>query len=173
MQLPLPKHINPDIVIGAIVPEKDVDGFHIINAGRLTVGIDGMVPCTPLGCMELLRSYQSDLTGLHALIVGRSNIVGKPLSTLLLREHCTVTIAHSKTRNLPEVCKQADILIAAVGNAHLIKGDWVKPGAIVIDVGITELKPIQGKMSLSEMLISTRHRKWQRQLHPFPVASGR
>ena len=148
VQLPLPDHIDPDIVIGSIRPEKDVDGFHVINAGRLTVGVEGLVPCTPLGCMDLLQSFRQDLSGLHAVIVGRSNIVGKPLAALLLREHCTVTVAHSRTVNLDDLCRQADVLIAAVGKARLVKGDWVKPGAIVIDVGINRVPNESGKLVL-------------------------
>ncbi len=148
VQLPLPDHIDPDVVIGSIVPEKDVDGFHVTNAGRLAVGVEGLVPCTPLGCMDLLKSFKQDLTGLHAVIVGRSNIVGKPLAALLLRENCTVTVAHSRTVNLDKMCRQADILIAAVGKPMLVKGDWVKPGAIVIDVGINRIKTDAGKPKL-------------------------
>ncbi len=148
VQLPLPAHIDADKVISAINPDKDVDGFHVINAGRLTVGMEGLVPCTPLGCILLMKSYQDDLTGLNAVIVGRSNIVGKPLAALLLRENCTVTVAHSRTRNLGEVCRNADILVAAVGQPHMIKGDWIKPGAIVIDVGINRIEDDNGKTRL-------------------------
>jgi len=136
VQLPLPKHIDPDKVIDAIDPAKDVDGFHVINAGRLATGGDAMVPCTPLGCLMLLKDTLGDLTGLEAVIVGRSHIVGKPMAALLLRENCTVTVAHSRTRDLPGVCRRADILVAAVGRAEMIRGDWIKPGAAVIDVGI-------------------------------------
>ena len=148
VQLPLPAHINADKVIGAINPDKDVDGFHIINSGRLAVGLDGLVPCTPLGCVLLLKSHLDDLTGLNAVIVGRSNIVGKPLAALLLKENCTVTVAHSRTRNLDEVCRNADILVAAVGQPKMIKGDWVKPGAVVIDVGINRIAGENGKTKL-------------------------
>jgi methylenetetrahydrofolate dehydrogenase (NADP+)/methenyltetrahydrofolate cyclohydrolase len=139
IQLPLPDHIDADAVIDAIDPDKDVDGFHAINAGRLTIGQPGFVPCTPVGCMLLIDSALDDLTGLDAVVVGRSNIVGKPLAQLLLRRHCTVTVAHSKTRDLPEVCRRADILVAAVGRPHMIEGGWIKPGAVVIDVGINRL----------------------------------
>ena len=139
IQLPLPGHIDADAVIDAIDPDKDVDGFHAINAGRLTIGQPGFVPCTPVGCMLLIDSALDDLTGLDAVVVGRSNIVGKPLAQLLLRRHCTVTVAHSRTRNLAEVCRRADILVAAVGRPHMIEGGWIKPGAVVIDVGINRL----------------------------------
>ena len=148
VQLPLPDHIDPNRVISTILPDKDVDGFHVINAGRLTVGLDGMVPCTPLGCIQLLKSHTSNLSGAHAVIVGRSNIVGKPLAALLLQENCTVTIAHSRTRDLDQVCRDADILIAAVGKAHVVKANWIKPGATVIDVGINRIKADSGKMVL-------------------------
>ena len=148
VQLPLPDQIDSDKVISTIDPNKDVDGFHVMNAGRLTVGLDGLVPCTPVGCVVLLKSYLNDLTGCNAVIVGRSNIVGKPLAALLLREHCTVTIAHSRTRNLAEVCRQADILIAAVGRPGMVKGDWVKPGSTVIDVGINRIEGDSGKTRL-------------------------
>jgi len=139
VQLPLPKHIDPDKVIDAIDPAKDVDGFHVINAGRLATGGQGLVPCTPLGCLMLLKDRLGDLAGLEAVIVGRSNIVGKPMAALLLRENCTVTVAHSRTRDLPAVCRRADILVAAVGRAEMIRGDWIKRGAAVIDVGINRV----------------------------------
>ncbi len=128
IQLPLPDHIDADAVIDAIDPDKDVDGFHAINAGRLTIGRPGFVPCTPVGCMMLIDSALDDLTGLDAVVVGRSNIVGKPLAQLLLRRHCTVTVAHSRTRNLAEVCRRADILVAAVGRPHMIEGGWITKG---------------------------------------------
>lgn len=139
VQLPLPAHIDATVVLDAISPDKDVDGFHVVNAGRLAVGLPGLVPCTPLGCLMLLKDQLGDLSGLHAVIVGRSNIVGKPMAQLLLGESCTVTIAHSRTRDLPEVCRRADILVAAVGRPDMIKGDWIKPGATVIDVGINRV----------------------------------
>jgi methylenetetrahydrofolate dehydrogenase (NADP+)/methenyltetrahydrofolate cyclohydrolase len=139
VQLPLPGHIDPDKVIDAIDPAKDVDGFHVINAGRLATGGRGMVPCTPLGCLMMLKETLGDLAGRDAVIVGRSNIVGKPMAALLLRESCTVTVAHSRTRNLPAVCHRADILVAAVGRPEMIRGDWIKPGAAVIDVGINRV----------------------------------
>jgi methylenetetrahydrofolate dehydrogenase (NADP+)/methenyltetrahydrofolate cyclohydrolase len=144
VQLPLPGHVDPDKVIDAIDPAKDVDGFHVINAGRLATGGRGMVPCTPLGCLMMLKETLGDLAGREAVIVGRSNIVGKPMAALLLRESCTVTIAHSRTRDLPTVCRRADVLIAAVGRAEMIRGDWIKPGAAVIDVGINRI-PKQGE----------------------------
>lgn len=139
VQLPLPGHIDASVVLDAISPDKDVDGFHVMNAGRLAVGLPGLVPCTPLGCLMLLKDQLGDLSGLNAVIVGRSNIVGKPMAQLLLGESCTVTIAHSRTRDLPDVCRRADILVAAVGRPEMIKGDWIKPGANVIDVGINRV----------------------------------
>lgn len=137
VQLPLPKQIDETTIINAIDPAKDVDGFHPINVGRLSLGEDGFVSCTPQGCLLLIKDVLGDnLAGKNAVVIGRSNIVGKPVAALLLRESCTVTIAHSKTQNIAEVCKQADILVAAVGKPKLVKGDWIKKGAIVIDVGI-------------------------------------
>lgn len=135
VQLPLPDQIDEAAVIEAIEPTKDVDGFHLVNVGLLATGGDGLVPCTPLGCLLMLREEVGELKGKRALIIGRSNIVGKPMAQLLLREHCTVTIAHSRTQDLKAECQRADILVAAVGVALLIKGDWIKPGAVVIDVG--------------------------------------
>jgi len=148
VQLPLPAQINTHAVINAIDPDKDVDGFHLINVGRLTTGESGLVPCTPLGCMMLLRAYAGDLSGQNAVIVGRSNIVGKPMAALLLAAHCTVTVAHSRTKDLTDVCRQADILIAAGGRAEMIQGDWIKPGATVIDVGINRIDGENGKKRL-------------------------
>jgi len=148
VQLPLPSQIDADAIIQAIDPAKDVDGFHAINAGRLMIGQPGLVPCTPVGCVMLAKKALGDLTGAHAVIVGRSNIVGKPVAQLLLREHCTVTICHSRTRDLPAVTSQGDILIAAVGRAEMIKGDWIKPGACVIDVGINRVEGEGGKSKL-------------------------
>ena len=146
VQLPLPKQINTDSVINTINPDKDVDGFHAINTGRLWTNIDSLVPCTPLGCKMLLLDELKDLTGKKAIIVGRSNIVGKPMASLLISENCTVTIAHSKTENLKEEVKKSDIVIAAVGVPEMIKGSWIKPGATVIDVGINRIK--NGKKKL-------------------------
>jgi methylenetetrahydrofolate dehydrogenase (NADP+) / methenyltetrahydrofolate cyclohydrolase len=139
VQLPLPDHIDDKAVIAAIDPAKDVDGFHVANAGRLAVGEQGLVPCTPLGCVMLLKDRLGDLSGLEAVVIGRSNIVGKPLAQLLLAENCTVTIAHSRTRDLPTVVRRADIVVAAVGRPEMVKGDWLKPGAVVIDVGINRI----------------------------------
>jgi methylenetetrahydrofolate dehydrogenase (NADP+)/methenyltetrahydrofolate cyclohydrolase len=140
VQLPLPKQIDSDSVIAAIDPAKDVDGFHLMNVGKLAAGISGgAVPCTPMGCLMLLKDALGDLAGKTAVVVGRSNIVGKPMAHLLLGESCTVTIAHSRTKDLPAVCRQADILVAAVGRPLMIQGDWIKPGAAVIDVGINRV----------------------------------
>ncbi|MCK0198671.1 bifunctional methylenetetrahydrofolate dehydrogenase/methenyltetrahydrofolate cyclohydrolase FolD [Ancylobacter sp. 6x-1] len=148
VQLPLPAHIDTQKVLAAIDPTKDVDGFHVVNAGRLAVGLDALVPCTPLGCVMLLKDRLGSLAGLKAVVVGRSNIVGKPIAQLLLREDCTVTIAHSRTKDLPAECRQADILIAAVGRPEMIRGDWIKPGASVIDVGINRVSGADGKSRL-------------------------
>ena len=139
VQLPLPDQIDEAAVINAISPDKDVDGFHVVNAGRLATGQDALVPCTPYGCLLLLQDHLGDLSGLNAVVVGRSNIVGKPMAQLLLQQSCTVTIAHSRTRNLAAVCAAADILVAAVGRPEMITGDFVKPGATVIDVGINRV----------------------------------
>jgi len=139
VQLPLPKQIDEGAVLAMIDPDKDVDGFHVVNAGRLAVGQPGLVPCTPLGCLMLLKDALGDLTGLNAVVVGRSNIVGKPMAQLLLAESCTVTVAHSRTRDLANVARRADILVAAVGRPEMIRGDWIKPGAAVIDVGINRV----------------------------------
>lgn len=141
VQLPLPKHIDADKVLLTIDPAKDVDGFHPVNAGRLATGANALVPCTPLGCLMLLQDLHGSLAGMEAVIVGRSNIVGKPMAQLLLKADCTVTIAHSRSRDLPAICRRADILVAAVGRPEMIRGDWIKPGATVIDVGINRLPP--------------------------------
>ncbi|HHZ72545.1 MAG TPA: bifunctional methylenetetrahydrofolate dehydrogenase/methenyltetrahydrofolate cyclohydrolase FolD [Gammaproteobacteria bacterium] len=148
VQLPLPAQIDAHAVINAVDPDKDVDGFHLVNVGRLATGEPGLVPCTPLGCMMLLRAHAGDLSGQNAVIVGRSNIVGKPMAALLLAAHCTVTVAHSRTKDLIDVCRQADILIAAVGRAEMIQGDWIKPGATIIDVGINRIDGENGKTRL-------------------------
>jgi methylenetetrahydrofolate dehydrogenase (NADP+)/methenyltetrahydrofolate cyclohydrolase len=149
VQLPLPRHLDEQKVIATINPDKDVDGFHVTNAGRLAVGQAGFVPCTPLGCLMLLKDRLGDLAGLDAVVIGRSNIVGKPMAQLLLAESCTVTVAHSKTQNLPEVVRRADIVVAAVGRPEMVKGDWIKPGATVIDVGINRVPGAQdGKTRL-------------------------
>ena len=140
VQLPLPKQIDPQAVLDAIDPAKDVDGFHVVNAGKLATGGKALVPCTPLGCLMLLKDRLGDLSGKRAVVVGRSNIVGKPMAQLLLGESCTVTIAHSRTRDLPGECRRAEILIAAVGKPEMIRGDWIQPGATVIDVGINRIE---------------------------------
>ena len=144
IQLPLPQHLDEQAIIAAISPDKDVDGFHVINAGRLSVGQSGFVPCTPLGCMMLLTDTLGDLSGLDAVVIGRSNIVGKPMAQLLLDANATVTIAHSRTRDLASVVKRADIVVAAVGRPEMIRKDWLKEGATVIDVGINRLPPKPG-----------------------------
>lgn len=148
VQLPLPGHLNADQIIAAISPEKDVDGLTVANAGRLALGLKGLVPCTPLGCLLLLADKIPDMTGLQAVVIGRSNLVGKPVAQLLLQKNCTVTIAHSRTKNLSGLCRTADILVAAVGRAEMIKGDWIKPGAVVIDVGINRVTTADGKGKL-------------------------
>lgn len=145
VQLPLPSHIDDKAVIAAIDPAKDVDGFHVVNAGRLAVGEEAFVPCTPLGCLMLLKDYLGDLSGKNAVVIGRSNIVGKPMAQLLLGENCTVTIAHSRTHDLPDVVRRADIVVAAVGRPEMVRGDWLKDGAVVIDVGINRLPPADGQ----------------------------
>ncbi|GLQ33786.1 bifunctional protein FolD [Amylibacter marinus] len=138
-QLPLPAHLDEELVINSIVPEKDVDGFHISNVGLLNTGQKSMVPCTPLGCLMMLRDHHGSLSGLNAVVVGRSNIVGKPMASLLLRDSCTVTIAHSRTKNIEALCRSADIIVAAVGRPEMITGDWIGEGATVIDVGINRI----------------------------------
>ena len=140
VQLPLPRHIDEQQVIAAIDPDKDVDGFHVVNVGRLATGIPGPVPCTPLGCLHLLRNELGDLSGRDAIVVGRSNIVGKPMAALLVRESCTVTIAHSRTRDLPTLIGRAEIVVAAIGRPRFIRGEWLRPGATVIDVGVNRLE---------------------------------
>ena len=151
VQLPLPKHLNEDLVIGRIDPAKDVDGFHISNVGLLGTGQKSMVPCTPLGCLMMLRDHFGSLSGCEAVVIGRSNIVGKPMAQLLLGDSCTVTIAHSRTKDLPQVVRRADIVVAAVGRPQMVPGDWIKPGAVVIDVGINRIaapEKGEGKMKL-------------------------
>ncbi len=144
VQLPLPGHIDEESVINSISVDKDVDGFHLSNVGKLSIGADGIVPCTPLGSLMMLKDHLGDLSGKKAIIVGRSNIVGKPMAALLLKESCTVTIAHSRTQDLPGECREADILVAAVGRPEMIRGDWIKPGATVIDVGINRIDNGEG-----------------------------
>lgn len=147
VQLPLPDQVDENEIINAVDPDKDVDGFHVINAGRLATGQDGLVPCTPLGCLLMLKAHVGELKGKRAVVVGRSNIVGKPMAHLLLREHCTVTIAHSRTVDLPGECRRAEILVAAVGKPEMVRGSWIAPGAVVIDVGINRIER-EGKMKL-------------------------
>lgn len=148
VQLPLPAHIDASRVLCAIDPSKDVDGFHPINVGRSAIGAGGIVPCTPLGSLLLLKSVQDSLVGLDAVVVGRSNIVGKPMAQLLLAENCTVTVCHSRSRDLPAICRRADVLVAAVGKPEMIRGDWIKPGGIVVDVGINRVPAADGKSRL-------------------------
>lgn len=148
IQLPLPEHINQAKVIAAISPEKDVDGFQPVNVGKLWLGEECLTPCTPTGCMTLIRDCIKSMAGKRAVIIGRSNIVGKPMAAMLLKEHCTVTIVHSKTENLPELVRQADIVIAAAGQPGMVRGDWIKPGAIVIDVGINRVSQADGSTKL-------------------------
>ena len=144
VQLPLPAHIDEEAVINSISVDKDVDGFHLSNVGKLSIGADGIVPCTPLGSLMMLKDHLGDLSGKKAIVVGRSNIVGKPMAALLLKESCTVTIAHSRTHDLPGECREADIVVAAVGRPEMVKGDWIKPGATVIDVGINRIETEDG-----------------------------
>lgn len=148
VQLPLPKHLDEDLVINSIAPEKDVDGFHISNVGLLGTGQKSMVPCTPLGCLLMLRDYHGSLSGMNAVVIGRSNIVGKPMAQLLLNDSCTVTIAHSRTKDLADVVRKADIVVAAVGRPEMVPGDWIKKGACVIDVGINRIEGEGGKTKL-------------------------
>jgi methylenetetrahydrofolate dehydrogenase (NADP+)/methenyltetrahydrofolate cyclohydrolase len=145
VQLPLPKQIDAQRVLEAIDPAKDVDGFHPINAGRLAAGLPALVPCTPLGCVMLAKTVHASLAGMDAVVIGRSNIVGKPVTQLLLAENATVTVTHSKTRDLPAVCRRADLLVAAIGRPEMVRGDWIKPGATVIDVGINRVPGVAGK----------------------------
>jgi methylenetetrahydrofolate dehydrogenase (NADP+)/methenyltetrahydrofolate cyclohydrolase len=158
VQLPLPDHIDTNAVIATIDPDKDVDGFHPVNVGRLASGLQGFVPCTPLGCLMLLTDTLGDLSGLEAVVVGRSNIVGKPMAQLALGANATVTIAHSKSRVLPALCRRADILVAAVGRPEMIRGDWVKPGATVIDVGINRVNgKLVGDVAFDEVAAHAAH----------------
>ena len=175
VQLPLPDHIDPQAVLDAINPEKDVDGFHVINAGRLATGGDALVPCTPLGCLLMLKDYFGDLSGKNAVVVGRSNIVGKPMAALLTKESCTVTIAHSRTKNLPSVCRSADILIAAVGKPEMIRGDWIGNDTVVIDVGINRIPAPdrgEGKMRLVGDVHFTEAKAKAKAITPVPGGVG-
>ncbi|MBI1776556.1 MAG: bifunctional methylenetetrahydrofolate dehydrogenase/methenyltetrahydrofolate cyclohydrolase FolD [Proteobacteria bacterium] len=171
VQLPLPAGLEAAPVLDAIDPDKDVDGLHVVNAGRLALGVDGMVPCTPQGCMHLIDTVGRPLEGLRALVLGRSNLVGKPVAQLLLQRHCTVTMAHSRTRHLPEECRRADILIAAVGRPEMVRGSWIKPGAIVIDVGINRVER-QGKPILVGDVLFAEARTVAGHLTPVPGGAG-
>lgn len=173
VQLPLPKQIDTHAVIAAIDPAKDVDGFHIVNAGRLAVGLPALVPCTPLGCRMLLTDTLGSLRGKHAVVLGRSNIVGKPMAQLLLAADCTVTIAHSRTQDLPGECRRADILVAAVGRPEMVRGDWIKPGATVIDVGINRVPGSEpGKTRLVGDVAFTEAREVAGAITPVPGGVG-
>ncbi len=172
VQLPLPDHMDVDAVTDAVDPAKDVDGFHPVNAGLLASGRAGLVPCTPTGCMMMLKDELDDLSGLNAVVVGRSNIVGKPLALLLLGAHCTVTIAHSHTRDLAALCRTADILVGAVGRPRMIQGDWVKPGAVVIDVGINRIAGEGGKTRLVGDVDFEAARAHARAITPVPGGVG-
>jgi methylenetetrahydrofolate dehydrogenase (NADP+)/methenyltetrahydrofolate cyclohydrolase len=172
VQLPLPPQIESARVIAAIDPGKDVDGFHPLNAGALAAGLPGLAPCTPLGCVRLAKSVHPSLAGLDAVVVGRSNIVGKPLAQLLLAEDATVTVAHSKTRDLPSVCRRGDLLFAAIGRAEMIRGDWIKPGATVIDVGINRVAADGGKTRLVGDVAFAEAAKIARAITPVPGGVG-
>ena len=174
VQLPLPPQIDAQKVLAAIDPAKDVDGFHPINAGRLASGLPALVPCTPLGCVMLAKTVHASLAGLEAVVIGRSNIVGKPLAQLLLAENATVTIAHSKTRDLPAVCRRADLLFAAIGRPEMVRGDWIKPGATVIDVGINRVPAATAaSRGWSATSPSPRRRRWRARSRRCRAASGR
>src|SRR5262249_1629013 len=172
VQLPLPAHIDAQKIVAAIDPRKDVDGFSPTNAGMLTTGLPALVPCTPLGCVILAKTVQPSLEGLEAVVIGRSNIVGKPLVQLLLAENATVTTAHSKTRDLPEVCRRADLLFAAVGRPEMVRGHWIKPGATVIDVGINRLPSADGKSHIVGDVAFEEARSTAGALPPAPRGGG-
>ncbi len=172
VQLPLPAGLNADVVIACIDPDKDVDGLHVVNAGRLAAGLPGLVPCTPLGCLLLLQDVLPSMSGLEAVVVGRSALVGKPIAQLLLQQNCTVTMAHSRTRNLPELCRRADILLAAVGKAEMIEGAWIKPGATVIDVGINRVPGREGKTRLVGDVAFAQAQGIARRITPVPGGVG-
>ncbi|WP_237442146.1 MULTISPECIES: bifunctional 5,10-methylenetetrahydrofolate dehydrogenase/5,10-methenyltetrahydrofolate cyclohydrolase [unclassified Saccharibacter] len=173
VQLPLPKQIDPAIVTNAIDPAKDVDGLGEANTGRLALGLNnGIVPCTPLGCLKLLQSVHQDMTGLHAVIIGASNLVGRPMAQLLLQQNCTVSIAHIHTKNIQELARQADILVVATGKAGLVRGDWIKPGATVIDVGITRVPTAEGKSRLVGDVVFEEARQVAGHITPVPGGVG-
>ncbi len=172
VQLPLPSHIDAQSVINRIDPMKDVDGFHVINAGRLAVGQDGLVPCTPLGCLMLLKDKLGNLAGKHAVVLGRSNIVGKPMAQLLLRESCTVTICHSRTEFLVQETRRGDILVAAIGKPEFIKGHWIKPGATVIDVGMNRIITEEGKSKLVGDVDTVAAAEFAKYITPVPGGVG-
>ena len=172
VQLPLPTHMNEQKVIATIDPNKDVDGFTVVNAGRLVVGQHGFVPCTPLGCLMLLKDQLGSLEGLDAVVIGRSNIVGKPMAALLTRENATVTLAHSRTKDLPEVVRRADIVIAAVGKPGMVRGSWIKPGAIVLDVGINRVEGEDGKTRLVGDVVFDEAREVAGAITPVPGGVG-
>jgi methylenetetrahydrofolate dehydrogenase (NADP+)/methenyltetrahydrofolate cyclohydrolase len=172
VQLPLPRHIETARVLDTISPDKDVDGFHVINAGRLAVGLPGLVPCTPLGCLLMLKAELGNLSGARAVVLGRSNIVGKPMAALLLRESCTVTVAHSRTRDLPEECRRADILVAAVGQPEMVRGGWIKPGATVIDVGVNRVPGEAGRTRLVGDVAFAEAREVAGRITPVPGGVG-
>jgi methylenetetrahydrofolate dehydrogenase (NADP+)/methenyltetrahydrofolate cyclohydrolase len=172
VQLPLPLQIDPQKVIAAIDPAKDVDGFHPLNVGRLASGLPGLVPCTPLGCLRLAKTVHDSLAGLEAVVIGRSNIVGKPVAQLLLAENATVTIAHSKTEDLPGVCRRADLLIAAIGRPEMVRGHWIKPGATVIDVGINRVAGETGKKDRIVGDVAREARETAGALTPVPGGVG-
>jgi methylenetetrahydrofolate dehydrogenase (NADP+)/methenyltetrahydrofolate cyclohydrolase len=172
VQFPVPGHIRQDAILDALDPAKDVDGLTVANAGLLASGRQGLAACTPQGCLLLIKSVQETLTGLNAVIVGRSILVGRPMAQLLLQENCTVTIAHSKSRDLAQICRQADILTAAVGRAHLVRGDWIKPGAIVIDVGMNRLALEDGKAKLTGDVAFEEARQTARAITPVPGGVG-
>ncbi|AHM05811.1 Methylenetetrahydrofolate dehydrogenase (NADP+) / Methenyltetrahydrofolate cyclohydrolase [Roseibacterium elongatum DSM 19469] len=176
VQLPLPGHLDSDLVINAIDPAKDVDGFHISNVGLLGTGQKSMVPCTPLGCLMMLRDHLGSLSGLNAVVIGRSNIVGKPMAQLLLGDSCTVTIAHSRTKDIEEVCRRADILVAAVGRPEMVTADWIKPGATVIDVGINRVpapERARARRGWSAMSPLPARPRWRAPSPRFPAVSAR
>ena len=178
VQLPLPPHIDAAAVLAAVDPDKDVDGFHVVNAGRLATGSPGTAPCTPLGCLILLQDALGDLAGAEAVVIGRSNIVGKPMAQLLLGADCTVTLAHSRTRELPAVCRRADILVAAVGRPEMVRGDWIRPGATVIDVGVNRVpsrdpeKAAQGKTRVTGDVMFAEAAQVAARITPVPGGVG-